>query len=266
MTQNEDRHMPSDELLVAFMDGELGSPERERIEKLIDTDERVAERFDFLSRSNLPFSEAFQPLLDNAPAARLGAMLTAIPATSERKVSAGMSRRSFFAAAAACLVAGIAIDQTIGRVGRQLSKPDDAGDWRAVVAEYLALYTTDTLSAPPGDRNAQMAQLVEVGSKLGLPLTPETVALPGVDFRRAQVLEYDGKPLAQIAYLDPETGPMALCVIPSDKGAKAPDMERRRGMNVVYWSNATHAFMLIGHDSADRMKELADSVRGRLTA
>lgn len=267
MTQNEDRQMPSDELLVAFMDGELGSPEREHIEKLIETDERVAERFDFLSRSNLPFGEAFQPLLDKAPAARLDAMLAAIPTTSgRRQASGGMSRRSFFAAAAACLVAGIAVDQTISRVGREISRPDEGSDWRAVVAEYLALYTTDTLSALPNDRNTQMAQLAEVGFKVGLPLSPETVALPGVDFRRAQILEYDSRPLAQIAYLDPETGPMALCIIPSDKGAAAPDMERRRGMNVVYWSNATHAFMLIGHDSADRMKELADSVRGRLTA
>jgi anti-sigma factor RsiW len=92
------------------------------------------------------------------------------------------------------------------------------------------------------------------------------VAVPGADFRRAQVLEYDGKPLAQIAYLDPEDGPMALCIVPSDKGKAEPDMERRRGMNVVYWSNATHAFMLIGHATADRMKEMADSVRIRLKA
>jgi len=37
-------------------------------------------------------------------------------------------------------------------------------------------------------------------------------------------------------------------------------------MNVVYWSSATHAFMLIGHAPIDRMQQLAADVRGRLTA
>ncbi|MGO8506421.1 hypothetical protein AB9F35_33780, partial [Rhizobium leguminosarum] len=74
----------------------------------------------------------------------------------------------------------------------------------------------------------------------------------GIDFKRALLLQYDGKELAQIAYLDPETGPMALCIVKSDKGPKAPDIESRKGMNVVYWSNATHAFMLIGRIPVDR--------------
>ncbi len=52
--------MPSDELLVAFLDGELEAGERERIDSLIRTDEAVAERFDFLSRSELPFYDAFE--------------------------------------------------------------------------------------------------------------------------------------------------------------------------------------------------------------
>lgn len=263
MTRYEDRDMPSDELLVAFMDGELGSPERERIEALIEKDERVAERFELLARSNLPFAEAFQPLLDKAPTAKLEAMLQDI-STVQRRKTAGMTRRGFLSAAAACLVAGIGIDRAAVYAHRELTKPSEGEEWRAVVAEYLALYTTDTLSAPAGDHDAQAAQLSGVGMSLGLALTPETVAIPGVDFRRAQVLQYDGKPLAQIAYLDPQTGPMALCIIMSDRGAAEPDMERRRGMNVVYWSNATHAFMLIGHDSADRMKNLADSVRAKL--
>ena len=82
--------------------------------------------------------------------------------------------------------------------------------------------------------------------------------------KRALLLQYDGKPLAQIAYLDPETGPMALCIVKSDAGPKAPDLENRKGMNVVYWSNATHAFMLIGHAAADRMTAIGNGVRGRL--
>jgi anti-sigma factor RsiW len=257
---------PSDEMLVAFIDGELDAEQSAEIEALIDADKGVAERFEFLSRSDLPYGDAFAPLLAAAPDAKLAAMLASIASTQRKAPFLGMSRRGFLGAAAACLIAGIAIDRGIIEVSHRLSKPDEGAEWRAVVAEYLELYTPDTLSAPAGDRAAQSAQLDQVGSKLGISLTPETVALPGADFRRAQVLEYDGKPLAQIAYLDPEDGPMALCIVPSDKGQAEPDMERRHGMNVVYWSNATHAFMLIGHSTADRMKVMADSVRSTLKA
>jgi anti-sigma factor RsiW len=263
---SEHDRKPTDEMLVAFIDGELDTQQSAEIEALIDADKGVAERFEFLSRSDLPYGEAFAPLLAAAPDAKLAAMLAAIPSAQQKAPFFDMNRRGFLAAAAACLIAGIAIDRGIIEVNHRLAKPDEGTEWRAVVAEYLELYTPDTLSAPAGDRAAQSAQLDQIGSKLGISLTPETVALPGADFRRAQLLEYDGKPLAQIAYLDPEDGPVALCIVPSQAGPAEPDMERRHGMNVVYWSNATHAFMLIGHATADRMKEMADSVRTRLKA
>ncbi|WP_195909563.1 anti-sigma factor family protein [Rhizobium tubonense] len=267
MNEHDKNELPSDEMLVAFIDGELDAAKTAEIEKLINADEATAERFEFLSRSDLPYVEAFAPLLKAAPDAKLQAMLGAIPATTPRKFStSGVSRRGFLAAAAACLIAGIAVDRGLIELNHRLEKPDEGAEWRAVVAQYLGLYTADTLSAPAGDRAAQAAQLEQVGSKLGISLTPETVALSGADFRRAQVLEYDGKPLAQIAYLDPEDGPMALCIISSQTGPAEPDMERRHGMNVVYWSSAGHAFMLIGHSTADRMKTMADGVRAKLAA
>ena len=267
MSVQDKDQMPSDEVLTAFIDGELGAEEAARIEALVDSDPAVAERFDRLSRADLPYGAAFEPLLDVAPVDRLEAMLAAIPSAEAKPLrSVGMGRRDFLGAAAACLIAGIAADRAFITIDRRLNKPGEGEEWRAVVAEYIALYTPDTLSAPAGDKAAQVAQLDQVGSKIGLPLSPESIALPGADFRRAQVLEYDGKPLAQLAYLDPEDGPMALCIVKSKHGAAEPDMERRRGMNVVYWATKDHAFMLIGHATIDRIKAAADDVRARLSA
>lgn len=256
----------SDEMLVAYIDGELSDADSSAVEAALKTDTRAAERLDHLARSKLPFREAFEPLLQAAPMKKLETMLASVPSASAPKaVAAGMGRRGFLAAAA-FVVAGIAVDRALIGISRRLSAPDESSEWRAVVAEYLALYTADTLSAPAGDRAAQAEQLAVVGAKLGLNLTPESVALPGVEFRRAQVLQYDGMPLAQIVYLHPESGPMALCMVKSDAGAAAPDAERRRGMNVVYWSDATHAFMLIGHGPIDEIQALASHARGVLPA
>ena len=267
MSELNKGQMVTDEQLTAFIDGELDAAARRRIERLIADDERVAERFDFLSHSALPFKMAFEPILAEAPAAQLEAILAAIPTTEKPKMhAAGIGRRGFLAAVAASFVAAIAVDRAVIGIGRRLSKPDEDSEWRAVVAEYLSLYTADTLNAPAGDHAQQAAQLDEVGSRLRLSLAPEAITMPGVEFKRAQILNYDSKPLAQIAYLDPESGPMALCIVQSSKGAAPPDMENRRGMNIVYWSSPTHAFMLIGHAPIDRMQQLATDVRAHLIA
>ncbi|PDT18312.1 Fis family transcriptional regulator [Rhizobium sp. J15] len=266
---NEKHTIPSDEDLTAFIDGELTAEEAARIETMVNEDKSVAERLEFLSRASLPFEQAFAPLLAEAPRQRLEVMLAAIPPRDSLKPASApsiLTRRRFLGALAASLVAGIAIDRAVIGIGRSFSAKDENSEWRAVVAEYISLYTPETLAGPVPAREEQAAQLGPLDEKLDLSLSPEAVALPGIDFKRALLLQYDAKPLAQIAYLDPETGPMALCIVRSDAGPKAPDLESRKGMNVVYWSNATHAFMLIGHAAADRMAAMADEVRGRVAA
>ncbi|MBY2942137.1 MULTISPECIES: anti-sigma factor family protein [Rhizobium] len=261
--------IPSDEDLTAFIDGELTVEEAARVEAMVNEDEATAERLEFLARANLPFEQAFAPLLAEAPRQKLEAMLAAIPAQqSARPAStpAFATRRRFLGALAASLVAGIAVDRAVIGIGRGLSAKDENSEWRAVVADYISLYTAETLAGPVPGREDQAAQLAGLDEKLGLSLSPEAVSLPGIDFKRAQLLQYDGKALAQIAYLDPETGPMALCIVKSDKGPKPPDLESRKGMNVVYWSNATHAFMLIGRIPVDRVQELAENARSRLSS
>jgi anti-sigma factor RsiW len=264
---NKENTFPSDEQLTAYIDGELSPEEAARIEAIFDADERVAARLAFLSRSSLPFGEAFEPLLAAAPKAELEAMLETLSAEAKPVTTAvRTSRRGFVGALAACLVAGVVVDRAFIGLQRRLVARDESSEWRAAVAEYIALYTPDTLAGPVPSREAQRAQLAIPAGKLGMSLSPETITLSGVDFKRALLLQYDGKPLAQIAYLDPETGPIALCIVRSDTGAKPPEVEGRKGMNVIYWSNPSHAFMLIGHAPLERMQAISEDVRDRLSA
>jgi anti-sigma factor RsiW len=261
-----DKHMIlSDEELTAYIDGELSNAEVSRIEAILRSNERVAARLEFLSRSSLPFTQAFEPLLAAAPKTELDAMLGVAP--RDAKPAAGRSgRRGFLGAIAACLVAGVVVDRAFMGIRNRVHAPDESSEWRDVVADYIALYTVDTLAGPSPSDGAKAAQLTRLDDKLGLSLSPQAVSLPGIEFKRAQLLQYDDKPLAQIAYLDPETGPLALCIVRSDVGTMEPDVEGRHGMNVVYWSNPTHAFMLIGRIPIDRMQELAEDVRRKNSA
>jgi hypothetical protein len=267
MTDPNQETMRSDEMLVAFLDGELDSDKRRQVEKLIESDDAVAERVRFLDSSSLPFREAFDPLLGKAPKAKLDAMLDEIlPAVPVPQQASGWTRRGFLAAAIGFIAVGIAVDRTFLGVQSSLHDDQDGSDWRSVVAQYMSLYTSDTLGSGPVDVAVQTEQLRGVGAKLGLTLTPERVQLPGTTLKRAQMLAYDGKALGQITYLDAAQAPMALCIVQSSKGAKAPDSEHRHGMNVVYWSNDTHAFMLIGHEPLDDIKTMSDRLRQVLLA
>lgn len=258
--------VPSDELLVAFLDGELDGEERRRIDALIKTDPAVAERYEFLARSELPFYDAFAPLLENAPSSDLEAILANLPSPIAAEPKAGgWNRRSLVAAALALVVVGVAADRTYLRL-QDANGESDGSEWRNVVAEYLTLYTNDTLADVTSDPDAQARQLRTVGERLGVNLPASAVLLPGVDFKRAQLLQYDGKPLGQIAFLDPVHGPVALCIVPSKRGAREPQVEERYGMNVVYWSDDGHGYMLVGHSPPDQLNAMAERFRSAINA
>ncbi|MCS0505092.1 anti-sigma factor [Ancylobacter mangrovi] len=257
----------TDEEITAFLDGELPPEEAARLEALAAQDPRVAERIEFLARASLPFGDAFAPLLDAAPRDRLAAALAATPSPAPAR-NGWLTRRSLVGAMAASLLAGIVADRALERLTAPAAQEEDeASEWRKAVAGYMSLYTRETLSGPTPSPQSQRADFAFIEQRLGLSLSPEAVALPSAEYRRAQILSYDGRPLVQIAYLDPETGPMALCITAHPEGGRQPmESERRRGMNVVYWSSADHAFMLIGHAGPERMKDLATGLAERLAA
>ncbi|MBC7150610.1 MAG: anti-sigma factor [Rhizobium sp.] len=267
----EDGTMLSDEHLTAFIDGVLSLEEAAAVERRIDTDPAVAERVEFLMRASLPFAEAYRPLIDEAPVARLEAMLDLVSAARPARSGLAISRRGLLAALAASVAFGMVFDRFALQPLRGIGAGDgeeqaEAGEWRGLVAQYMALYDADTLVGVAPPRERQEAELGTVNERLALTLTPQAVALDGADFKRAQVLSYDGRPLAQILYLDPKSGPLAFCIVRKAGPVIAPDTEQRLGMTVVHWSNGSHALMLIGHAPKARMQALARDLASRMSA
>ncbi|OPA91737.1 transcriptional regulator [Pseudomonas fluorescens] len=251
-------HLPSDELLVAYLDGELDTQQHQLLADQIQTDPDLAARLEALHCADLPFKTAFDSVLHQAPDERLQAMLKTLPTTQ----TAAFSRRGFLSAAASFAVAGVLAD----RLFMSWPRTESGQGWRASVAEYMALYTPQTLENLSTDPASHLAQLSAVGAQLGLPLSPDAVNLPGAEFRRAQILDYDGVLIGQLTYLDPRHGPLALCITASKKAAQPITTEQRRGMNVVFWSNPSHAFMLIGRNPLEDLQIMAGSVEKTLVS
>lgn len=261
MTYSNAQSPPSDELLVAYLDDELDREQRQQIDHLLRTEAPVAARLDQLKRGELPFKAAFDSVLDEAPTQRLQAMLDALPpAVAPHRAT--MSRRGFLATAASFVIAGIAADRLF--MNWQSAESDDG--WRGSVAEYMVLYTPQTLDNLNDDVASHTAQLSSVGKQLGLPLSPSAVTLPGAEFRRAQILDYEGVLIGQLTYLDARHGPLALCITAAREGTEKLASEQRLGLNVVYWANPTHAFMLIGKNPFEDLEIMARSAQRGLPA
>ncbi|MGE8065820.1 anti-sigma factor family protein [Pseudomonas sp. NPDC089569] len=249
---------PSDEQLVAYLDGQLDSEQRQDIDAAIAQDPMLGLRLQWLNRSSLPFKAAYDELGRQAPTDRLQAMLDGLPSPARPS----FNRRWFLAAAAGLVASGVLADRLF--LGWQATQHES--NWRQQVADYMALYVPQTLDHLPTDEATQRAQLRTIDARLGLSLAPAQLMLPHAEFRRAQILEYDDVPIAQISYLDPVHGPLALCVTLSNSGSRQLAQERRRGMNVVYWADMQHAWMLIGHHPIEDLERMATDLSTRLSA
>lgn len=248
--------IPSDEQLVAYLDDQLDPEQRQRIDAAVAEDPMLSLRLQWLNRSSLPFKAAYDELARQAPVPRLQAMLDTLPAPERPS----FNRRWFLGAAAGLVLSGVLADRLF--LGWQASQQQD--NWRQLVADYMTLYVPQTLDHLPGDEAAQRAQLRTIDARLGLSLAPAHLALPGAELKRAQILEYDGVPIAQISYLDRVHGPMALCVTRAHSGSRDFAQERRHEMNIVYWTDMRHAWMLIGRNPMADLEGMAKALRSRL--
>ena len=267
MADSANSDLPTDGVLVAYLDGELDGDERARIEARLAGDARLSARLDALERGGRHVAEAFDALLAAAPNERLDAMLTRV--VKERGRKAPLLRRSMAAAAAIALFVAGAV---VGYVVPQFT-PDEPATvaqeqrpgWRQVVAEYLALTTSDTLAVIPDSPAVLLDELTAVGAKLALDLSLDKLKLPNIQLKRAQLFEFNGKPLAQLSYASKDTGPIVLCIIVNGQADAGLAFEVREGSNIVFWAKDGRGYMLIGKSPRETLEALAGEAAARLS-
>jgi anti-sigma factor RsiW len=268
--QSPDR--PSDADLVAYLDGELPSERREWIAGQLAADHGLSARLALLGNGARPFREAFEPLLARAPASKLAFMLAALPAyrqaAAEPRASARRRPRlALLAACAAALLIGAGADRLLPAIGDMMvtQEEDETDEWRQAVASYVTFYTPETLTSITDDSVARERELANLSAKLGVPLSGDNSAIPGLALKWTRLLQYDGRPLAELVYLDPRSGPVALCILTNGEADAAPRQEQREGLNVIYWSARGRSFMLAGRMTQAELQPLADQIYRRLS-
>ena len=253
-----------DGLLTAYLDDELPAGDRAQLEKRLMAEPPLKMRLDQLGLGGRAFGPAFDALLAAAPEEKLAAMLADLAAkhTNSGRASA-RSRAGWLMAIAAALVI-FAAGGLAGYVLPVLThKPVQPPGWRQVVAEYQGLTTTETLAAIPDNAAMVSDELSAIGGKLALDLTPDKLALPNAALKRAQLFEFRGRPLVQLAYLT-GAGPVAFCIIANGRPDEGIAFEMREGFNIVFWTGKGRGYMLIGKAPREALEAYADDLAARV--
>jgi anti-sigma factor RsiW len=228
----------TDEELVAYLDGVLDSSRRADIDAALAHDEGLAARLSALDIDTAAIRTAFDSLDTAEPVARLREGL----ATSVR----APRRRSWtdlrWQTMAATLLFGAALGYGVPR----LIPGTEQASWRTAVAEYQVLYTTATLAPLHLDPAAQRAEVESAGDAIGRPITLAALQVAGLDFKRAQILGFDGRPLVQFAYLDAAGTPIAFCAMRTGEADSPVRAGELRELAAASWTRGGYAFIVIG--------------------
>jgi len=251
---------PSDDLLVAFLDGELEESVRAEVEAWLDADATLRARAAELSESAHLLRAAFDPVLHEPIPERLLDAARGKTAPSVVDLAAERRKRSavrpWMQWAAAAGVAGLLIG---GGLGYYAAGPGPAGqqtanlqatNWIDNIAGYHKLF----VSAGPDD-----LALVDVPAKDGdaahktAQKLPSDFRLPnlqpwGLQFQGARYLFIEGQPGTQLFYTtdNKELGPLTVVVANTTRPDLAPSFNRRGNLNILDWRHHGHAYALVG--------------------
>jgi hypothetical protein len=182
-----------DAKLVALIDNELDEDRRSALLARLAADEELRRRYDELREAGAPIAASLDTLLEQAPLARLRAMLpTDRPIRQPSGPLGGIALRELAAGIViGLLAAGAAawVALSFGLSGRE--------DWRSAVVEYTNLYTNETFSPLNPDAALETTELSAVGARVGANLTPQKVALPDLRFTVAFMLSFRGSPFGR---------------------------------------------------------------------
>ena len=291
MSNWRDEGPVTDEQLVAYLDGMLDDEGAAHVEREVKLDRDLQSRLELLRRGDRPFEEAYDALLANAPEKRLREILKQVkeppvPQADEsemqrptpRVIGASVSiRREPWAgwrmlAAAVVLLAvfagGLFSSRFVQLPGVKTQTAEQSWakrGWRAAVAEYQSLFITQTLENAGKDATERDAGMRAVSEHLGLDLTADQVTVGPLQLKRADVLQFGGKRLVQVAYLADGKTPVSFCIIKGKRKPKPLEQEQRLGLNIAFWDTEEYGFMVIGDLPKAELDEIARTLQQRLS-
>jgi anti-sigma factor RsiW len=235
----------SDEELTAYLDEESNYARIDEINKALAQDSQLRARVEQLGISRQSLVSAFDSLLPQAPAIKL----------SDKHLGHSTFTWPSITAAACLILASF----FVGWASRDYSQPSRQ-NWHDYVAAYQALYSPSTLAHIQREDSILIDELKRISLVLGKDIALKRLKNSSpLEYKRAQVLGYQGQPLIQLAFVSPMKAPIALCIIRLNKhGNGELQMSTLEGMSSVAWEKDGYAYLLIGGQDPLMLQHVAE--------
>jgi len=257
---------PDIETVMAYVDGELPPQRRTEVEAAIAASPELAATVEALFASRLPYQSAFAqehvPPLPKALQERV-AELSAVATASHEMALAGpgsVNTPSKASGSSLIWMGLLLIGLVLGYASATrfgLNDSSSVDPWVLKVGNYHSMYSRETVMDGSGVAQTQSLQQ-RLRQQRGLELQIPDLKAQGLQFVRAQQLQFDGQMVLQLVYLPQQGLPIALCLTPA--AAQAERAMTVDGLQAVTWHAKGWAYVLIGSEPLSKMQEL----RGKL--
>ena len=275
---------PDLETLRAHADGELAPLRRAEVDAAIAADPALAALSAALFASRLPYRSAFELDAPQPVPAALQARVAELASVARASELASMFNGAETWAGAGSrrdgsptptsgrptgpwmlllLLSGVVLGCLLAAAVATL-RQREVEPWLRSVITYHTMYARETVT--DGDPALGQAQAVALCKALheqqGLELTVPDLRAQGLQFVRAQRLQFDGRTVLQLVYLPDRGAPVALCLMP------APSQPERAlvfdGQQALAWHAGGWAYVLIGAQPLEQLQVLRRQVPAAL--
>jgi anti-sigma factor RsiW len=270
----------SDELLVAYVDGQLAHDQSLAIERVLKNDDVAARRVEVLRAAHSRLEVAFEAMLANELNTLVGVADSLEPEPApEPKQRMWLLRQAGPVAAVGLAMAMLTAGAVGGYALRDVPEPASllpaekvpvvkgaiaARDWQDDLVIAHNLFSRESLSVGLDSQGNVDLLGFHLGNIIGTEVLIPDLGPFGLTFKRAQLLEREGIPIVQLAYLPLEGEPIALYVQWNRGSAEQVTFTQSDNVSAAQWRQNNLTYLLAGTMSLAQMEELAANVRTQI--
>jgi len=277
----------NDELLVAYVDGQLAADQSKAIERVLEEDQVAAQRVEALRAANAHLETAFEAMIAGEPiplsAAEAGLSSRSKPGS--RTFGSILRRSVLFAwVGFGCLLGGaaagyilydqisvepfqsVAVTPPLPAQKPAIPAPPPAPTFADDVARTHALLSPETFSfGLESEGNMDLASF-QISKTLGVGFSIPDLSGEKLTFHRAQMLQRDGKPFTQIAYMANSGVPVGLYATTQKGKLEELTLGEKDGIGLATWTQDGLSLLLAGNLPEARLQGLAEAIESQLAA
>jgi anti-sigma factor RsiW len=258
----------SDELLVAYVDGQLARKQSSAVEKVLEQDDVIARRVEALKDAHDRLEAAFDAILAGEEA------VVSVPEPPAPGFYVTWSRAAKIGLASAGLIAALVLmiagygwplsAPAFARSSSGLTDPEYTGSiaptWQETAARAQGLLSRESLEIGLESQGNPDLIALELSQAIGGGLKLPNLDAQGYRFVRGQMLRAGDEPLAQLLYLGTSGAPLAVYAKKSPI-TDDPIFRRYAEIGSVAWSENGFSYLLAGEADEPALMKLAEVIR-----